>query len=160
MDTCVCGCGCVCVRIQCVPPCVPDNSYACDPRIASHLEEEKQKKLAVKQAKRDAARARAEEEERVNTRGEYPIFFSGHNTGHVCNLVSLMMEHLIRPGYIAKTGDWVSHIEITHCWHDKTSEAGLLWKDIFYCTALRCAALRCAALRCAALRCTALCYTI
>ena len=85
-------------------PCVTDNSYACDPRIARHLEQEKQKKLAVKQAKRDAARARAEEEERVNIRGKYPIFFSGHKTGHVCNLVSLMMEYHVRPGYRTEVG--------------------------------------------------------
>ncbi|KAK2185793.1 hypothetical protein NP493_222g02007 [Ridgeia piscesae] len=73
-----------------------DNSYACDPRIARHLEQEKQKKLAVKQAKRDAARARAEEEERVNIRGKYPIFFSGHRTGHVCNLVKREAEEVER----------------------------------------------------------------
>ncbi|KAI0219481.1 DnaJ-like subfamily C member 2 [Lamellibrachia satsuma] len=47
-----------------------DNSYACDPRIARHLEQEKQKKLAAKQAKRDAARARADEEERVKREAE------------------------------------------------------------------------------------------
>ena len=53
-----------------------DNSYACDPRIARHLEQEKQKKLAAKQAKRDAARARADEEERVGPGGEYPVILS------------------------------------------------------------------------------------
>ena len=44
-----------------------DNCYACDPRIARYKEDEKQKKLAEKQAKRDAAKAKADEEERVRT---------------------------------------------------------------------------------------------
>ena len=42
-----------------------DNAYACDPRIAKFKEEEKARKLAQKKAKQDAARQRAEEEERV-----------------------------------------------------------------------------------------------
>ena len=44
-----------------------DNAYACDPRIAKFKEEEKARKLAQKKAKQDAARQRAEEEERVRT---------------------------------------------------------------------------------------------
>ncbi len=43
-----------------------DNAYACDPRIARFKEEEKQKKLAEKQARKDAAMAKAKEEERVS----------------------------------------------------------------------------------------------
>lgn len=43
-----------------------DNSYACDPRIVRHKEEEKQRKLAEKQAKKDAVRAKVEEEKRVS----------------------------------------------------------------------------------------------
>ena len=42
-----------------------DAAYACDPRILRFKEEDKQKKLDVKKAKQDAARARQEEEERV-----------------------------------------------------------------------------------------------
>lgn len=43
-----------------------DTAYACDPRIVKFKEEEKQKKLAVKQAKQDAiAKVKAEENERV-----------------------------------------------------------------------------------------------
>ena len=58
-----------------------DNAYACDPRISKFKEEEKAKKLAVKQAKKDAARARAEEEERVSHLGydtslNWPIKFN------------------------------------------------------------------------------------
>lgn len=41
-----------------------DNAYACDPRVARFKEAEKQRKLAQKQAKKEAARLRAEEEER------------------------------------------------------------------------------------------------
>jgi len=41
-----------------------DNAYACDPRIARFVQEEKAKKQAQKQAKRDAARQVKEEEER------------------------------------------------------------------------------------------------
>ena len=42
-----------------------DNAYACDPRIARFKAEEKEKKLAEKRAKKEAARLKAEEEERV-----------------------------------------------------------------------------------------------
>lgn len=42
-----------------------DNAYACDPRVARFKEEEKNRKLAQKQAKKEAARLRAEEEEKV-----------------------------------------------------------------------------------------------
>ena len=42
-----------------------DAAYACDPRIPRLKEEEKQRKLDAKKAKQEAARARAEEEERV-----------------------------------------------------------------------------------------------
>lgn len=44
---------------------VLDNAYACDPRIKRFKDEEKEKKLAEKKAKEDAARAVAEEKERV-----------------------------------------------------------------------------------------------
>ena len=43
-----------------------DAAYTCDPRIPRLKEEEKQRKLDAKKAKQEAARARAEEEERVN----------------------------------------------------------------------------------------------
>ena len=43
-----------------------DAGYACDPRISRLKEEEKQRKLDMKKAKQEAARARQEEEERVN----------------------------------------------------------------------------------------------
>lgn len=43
-----------------------DAAYSCDPRIPRLKEEEKQRKLDAKKAKQDAARARAEEEERVS----------------------------------------------------------------------------------------------
>lgn len=45
---------------------VVDNAYACDPRIKKFKDEEKEKKLAEKKAKEDAARAAAEEKERVS----------------------------------------------------------------------------------------------
>ena len=45
---------------------VVDNAYACDPRIKRFKDEEKEKKLAEKKAKEDAARAVAEEKERVS----------------------------------------------------------------------------------------------
>ncbi|XP_054715484.1 dnaJ homolog subfamily C member 2-like [Uloborus diversus] len=41
-----------------------DNAYACDPRIMKFKEDEKQRKLAQKQAKLDAARQKLEEEEK------------------------------------------------------------------------------------------------
>ena len=44
---------------------IVDNAYNCDPRIQRFKEEEKQKKLAQKKAKQDAARAKAELEEKV-----------------------------------------------------------------------------------------------
>lgn len=44
---------------------ITDNAYACDPRIQRFKDEEKEKKLAQKRAKQEAARQRAEEEERV-----------------------------------------------------------------------------------------------
>lgn len=43
-----------------------DNAYACDPRIKKFKDEEKEKKLAEKKAKEEAARAVAEEKERVS----------------------------------------------------------------------------------------------
>lgn len=43
-----------------------DNAYACDPRIQRFREEEKEKKLAHKRARQEAARQKAEEEERVS----------------------------------------------------------------------------------------------
>ncbi len=45
--------------------CYVDNAYACDPRIQRFKDEEKEKKLAVKRAKQEAARMKVEEEERV-----------------------------------------------------------------------------------------------
>ena len=45
---------------------VVDNAYACDPRIKKFKDEEKEKKLAEKKAKEEAARAVAEEKERVS----------------------------------------------------------------------------------------------
>ncbi|XP_069693165.1 dnaJ homolog subfamily C member 2 [Periplaneta americana] len=41
-----------------------DNAYSLDPRILKFKQEEKDRKLALKQARKDAARARQEEEER------------------------------------------------------------------------------------------------
>jgi len=51
-----------------------DAAYACDPRILRFKEEDKQKKLDVKKAKQDAARARQEEEERVRASANLFIF--------------------------------------------------------------------------------------
>lgn len=42
-----------------------DNAYACDPRIQRFKDEEKERKVAIKRAKQEAARAKAEEEEKV-----------------------------------------------------------------------------------------------
>ena len=42
-----------------------DNAYNLDPRIQRFIQEDKDKKLAAKEAKKQAARARQEEEERV-----------------------------------------------------------------------------------------------
>ncbi|OWF43581.1 DnaJ-like subfamily C member 2 [Mizuhopecten yessoensis] len=42
-----------------------DNAYACDPRIQRFRDEEKEKKLAQKRAKQEAARQKAEEEVRI-----------------------------------------------------------------------------------------------
>lgn len=42
-----------------------DNAYACDPRIQKFKEEEKQRKIAQKRAKQEAARLKAEEDERI-----------------------------------------------------------------------------------------------
>lgn len=47
-------------------PLVVDNAYTCDPRIKKFKEDEKERKLAEKKAKEDAARAAAEEKERVS----------------------------------------------------------------------------------------------
>jgi len=44
-----------------------DNAYACDPRIKKFKDDEKERKLAEKKAKEEAARAAAEEKERVST---------------------------------------------------------------------------------------------
>lgn len=46
---------------------VADNAYACDPRIKKFRDDEKERKLAEKKAKEEAARAAAEEKERVST---------------------------------------------------------------------------------------------
>ena len=43
-----------------------DNAYACDPRIKKFKDEEKERKLAEKKAKKEAARLAAEEKERVS----------------------------------------------------------------------------------------------
>lgn len=42
-----------------------DNAYACDPRIQKFKDDEKEKKMAQKRAKQEAARQKAEEEARV-----------------------------------------------------------------------------------------------
>ena len=47
-------------------PFVVDNAYTCDSRIKKFKEDEKERKLAEKKAKEDAARAAAEEKERVS----------------------------------------------------------------------------------------------
>ena len=47
-------------------PLVVDNAYTCDSRIKKFKEDEKERKLAEKKAKEDAARAAAEEKERVS----------------------------------------------------------------------------------------------
>ena len=44
---------------------ITDNAYASDPRIKRHHEEKKLAKLREKEAKREAARQRAQEEEKV-----------------------------------------------------------------------------------------------
>lgn len=58
----------------CVFPFVADNTYACDFRIKKFKDEEKEKKLAEKRAKEEAARAAAEEKERVSE--SFTSFFS------------------------------------------------------------------------------------
>ena len=57
-------------------PLVVDNAYTCDSRIKKFKEDEKERKLAEKKAKEDAARAAAEEKERVSidTLSECPAF--------------------------------------------------------------------------------------
>lgn len=47
-----------------------DNACACDPRIQKFKDEEKEKKLAIKRAKQEAARQRVEEEERIRAAAE------------------------------------------------------------------------------------------
>lgn len=42
-----------------------DNAYACDPRVQKFKDEEKEKKLAQKRLRQEAARAKLEEEERI-----------------------------------------------------------------------------------------------
>ena len=42
-----------------------DNCYACDPRLKKFREEEKERKVAEKKAKEEAARLAAEEQEKV-----------------------------------------------------------------------------------------------
>jgi DnaJ family protein C protein 2 len=42
-----------------------DTAYSLDPRIMKFKQEDRDRKLALKQAKKDAARARQEEEDRV-----------------------------------------------------------------------------------------------
>ena len=45
---------------------IPDNAYACDPRIKKFKDDEKEKKVAEKRAKEEAAKAAADEKERVS----------------------------------------------------------------------------------------------
>ena len=45
---------------------IPDNAYACDPRIKKFKDDEKEKKVAEKRAKEAAAKAAADEKERVS----------------------------------------------------------------------------------------------
>ena len=54
---------------------VVDNAYACDPRIKKFKDEEKEKKLAEKKAKEEAARAVAEEKERVSKLNNEDCYF-------------------------------------------------------------------------------------
>lgn len=51
-------------------PSLTDNAYNNDPRIQRFKQEEKDKKLAAKKAKQEAARAREEEAERVKKEAE------------------------------------------------------------------------------------------
>jgi DnaJ family protein C protein 2 len=44
---------------------IPDNCYACDPRLKRFREEEKERKVAERKAKEEAARLAAEEQEKV-----------------------------------------------------------------------------------------------
>ena len=46
---------------------LPDNAYACDPRIARFKSEEKERKQAEKRARQEAFRQKADEEEKVCT---------------------------------------------------------------------------------------------
>ena len=43
-----------------------DNCYACDPRLKKFREEEKERKVAERKAKEEAARLAAEEQEKVS----------------------------------------------------------------------------------------------
>lgn len=72
-------------------PLVVDNAYTCDPRIKKFKEDEKERKLAEKKAKEDAARAAAEEKERVSidTLSECPAFI------HLLSMRELK-AHLVR----------------------------------------------------------------
>ena len=54
-------------------PLVVDNAYTCDSRIKKFKEDEKERKLAEKKAKEDAARAAAEEKERVSIDTLWPF---------------------------------------------------------------------------------------
>jgi DnaJ family protein C protein 2 len=52
-----------------------DTAYTLDPRILKFKQEDKDRKLAVKQAKKDAARARQEEEDRVRNLVECTVSY-------------------------------------------------------------------------------------
>lgn len=59
--------GCAIAKISFLLPSPhSDNAYACDPRIKKFKDEEKERKLAEKKAKKEAARLAAEEKERVS----------------------------------------------------------------------------------------------
>ena len=59
--------GCAIAKISLLLPSPhSDNAYACDPRIKKFKDEEKERKLAEKKAKKEAARLAAEEKERVS----------------------------------------------------------------------------------------------
>ncbi|KAK2158365.1 hypothetical protein LSH36_172g04007 [Paralvinella palmiformis] len=70
-----------------------DNSYACDPRIVRHKEEEKQRKLAEKQAKKDAVRAKVEEEKRISHKQSWNCInaWSAHQQLHLIFIRKLKM---------------------------------------------------------------------
>jgi len=57
-----------------------DTAYSLDPRIQKFKQEDKDRKLAVKQAKKDAARARQEEEDRVRKLTKCTSYQNSANT--------------------------------------------------------------------------------